>query len=484
MLKRTLFLSLALALTMGSQAKVRLPQMIADNMILQQQTDARLWGWAKPGQKVKVTTSWTKQVYTAQADSKGNWLVKVNVPKASYTPLSITFDDGDKVTVKNVLSGEVWVCAGQSNMEMPVRGFGNCPVEGSNEAVIDASQYKGVHYVKIPSVMSSVPLEDANCHWDVIGPNTVSDCSATGYFFGRLINKALDIPVGLVVANKGGTRVESWPNRDNLTKYTDEVLDSTAITKKFSWDYHYPLLWGNGTFHPILNYTVKGIIFYQGCSNVGDPGDQYSQRLALLVKQWREEFGLGEIPFYFVQIAPYYYDNDVNAISGAKLREQQFKASQIIPNSAIVGTNDAVYPYETQQIHPCQKEKVGERLGFLALNKQYGMKQLIADAPTYKSMKISNDTVYVQLDNLADGISRYEDMQGFELAGEDKVFHKANAYYYWTQGIIITCPDVKKPVAVRYCFRNFQLGNGANQGGLPRFPFRTDNWELIYHRAG
>ena len=196
----------------------------------------------------------------------------------------------------------------------------------------------------------------------------------------------------------------------------------------------------------------------------------------MLVKQWREEFGLGEIPFYFVQIAPYYYDNDVNAISGAKLREQQFKASQIIPNSAIVGTNDAVYPYETQQIHPCQKEKVGERLGFLALNKQYGMKQLIADAPTYKSMKISNDSVYVQLDNLADGISRYEDMQGFELAGEDKVFHKANAYYYWTQGIIITCPEVKKPVAVRYCFRNFQLGNVANQGGLPLFPFRTDNW--------
>ena len=477
MLKRTLFLSLALALTMGSQAKVRLPQMIADNMILQQQTDARLWGWAKPGQKVKVTTSWTKQVYTAQADSKGNWLVKVNVPKASYTPLSITFDDGDKVTVKNVLSGEVWVCAGHSNMEMPVRGFGNCPVEGSNEAVIDASQYKGVHYVKIPSVMSSVPLEDANCHWDVIGPNTVSDCSATGYFFGRLLNKALDIPVGLVVANKGGTRVESWLNRDNLTKYTDEVLDSTAITKKFSWDYHYPLLWGNGTFHPILNYTVKGIIFYQGCSNVGDPGNRYSERLKLLVEQWRQEFGLGELPFYFVQIAPYYQDADgVNGLCGALLREQQVRASKIIPNSDIVCTNDLVYPWETQQIHHSQKRQVGERLAFIALNKNYGMQNVMCESSQFKDLRISNDTCYVHLTNDYGGISRYEDLQGFEVAGSDKVFHKANAYYFWKKGIIITSPDVKQPVAVRYCFRNFQLGNVKNQSELPLFPFRTDNW--------
>ena len=278
------------------------------------------------------------------------------------------------------------------------------------------------------------------------------------------------------MANKGGTRVESWLTRENLQRHTTETLDSLEMVKRFSWDYHRPLLWGNGTFNPILNYTVKGILYYQGCSNVGDPGNQYSERLALLASQWREQFGLGEIPFYFVQIAPYYYDDDVNGVSGALLREQQQRAASLIPNSALVCTNDLVYPWETQQIHPCQKQPVGERLAFIALNKSYGMHTIMCESPSFKELTISNDTCYVRLQNDYDGISRYEDIQGFEVAGADKVFHPAKAYYYWTKGIIITCDEVKKPVAVRYCFRNFQLGNVANQAGLPLFPFRTDNW--------
>ena len=185
---------------------------------------------------------------------------------------------------------------------------------------------------------------------------------------------------------------------------------------------------------------------------------------------------MGEIPFYFVQIAPYYYDDDVNGVSGALLREQQQRAASLIPNSALVCTNDLVYPWETQQIHPCQKQPVGERLAFIALNKSYGMHTIMCESPSFKELTISNDTCYVRLQNDYDGISRYEDIQGFEVAGADKVFHPAKAYYYWTKGIIITCDEVKKPVAVRYCFRNFQLGNVANQAGLPLFPFRTDNW--------
>ncbi len=461
---------------MGAQAKVRLPHMIGDNMVLQQNTEARLWGWDKPGKKVKVTPTWNNETYTAKTGDDGKWMVKVKTPAASYTEYSITFDDGDRVTINGVVCGEVWVCAGQSNMEMPVKGFGNCPVEGYNLAVTDAVNSKGVHYVKIPSVMSMTPLEDADCEWKVCNPNTVGEASATGYFFARLLSRTLNIPVGLVMANKGGTRVESWLTRDNLQRYTQETLDSLEMVKRFEWDYHRPLLWGNGTFNPILNYTVKGILFYQGCSNVGDPGNQYSDRLALLVKQWRSQFGLGDIPFFFVQIAPYYYDDDVNGISGALLREQQFRASQIIPNSAIVCTNDLAYPWETQQIHPCQKQPVGERLAFHALNKTYGMTSIMCESPSFKDMTINEDTCFVHLQNDYYGISRYEDIQGFEVAGDDRVFHKANAYYYWTKGIIITCPEVKKPVAVRYCFRNFQLGNVANQALLPLFPFRTDQW--------
>ena len=475
MLRRILFFAALSTMTLGMQAKVRLPHIIGDNMILQQDSKARLWGWDTPGKAVKVNVSWSKESYSAKTDSKGIWIVGVKTPKASYTPLSITFNDGDKTTINNVLSGEVWVCAGQSNMEMPVKGFGNCPVEGYNKAVMNANEYKGIHYVKIPSVMSTQPLDDAQCEWKVIGPQTVGDASATGYFFAQAINKTLNIPVGLVMANKGGTRVESWLDRDYLEKNTTESLDSMAMVKKFPYDYLRPLLWGNGTFSPILKYTVKGIIFYQGCSNVGDPAGQYTKRLNDLVSQWRRDFKLGDIPFYFVQIAPY-FNSDVNGDWGPRLREQQFNASKIIPNSGIVCTDDLVYPYESQQIHPSQKQQVGERLALQALNKTYGMKDIWCESAEFKDMRISNDTCYINLKNDYNGISRYEDIHGFEVAGADKVFHKANASYYWTKGLIVTSPEVKTPVAVRYAFRNWGYGNVKNAALLPLFPFRTDNW--------
>ena len=475
MLRRILFFAALSTMTLGSQAKVRLPHIIGDNMILQQDSKARLWGWDTPGKAIKVNVSWSKETFSAKTDNNGKWILEVQTPKASYTPLSITFNDGDKATISNVLSGEVWVCAGQSNMEMPVKGFGNCPVEGYNKAVMNANEYKGIHYVKIPSVMSTKPLDDSQCEWIVISPETVGDASATGYFFAQAINKTLNIPVGLVMANKGGTRVESWLDRDYLEKNTTESLDSMAMIKKFPYDYLRPLLWGNGTFSPILKYTVKGIIFYQGCSNVGDPAGQYTKRLNDLVSQWRRDFKLGEIPFYFVQIAPY-FNSDVNGDWGPKLREQQFNASKIIPNSGIVCTDDLVYPYESQQIHPSQKQQVGERLALQALNKTYGMKDIWCESPEFKDMKISNDTCYINLKNDYNAISRYEDIHGFEVAGADKVFHKANASYYWTKGLIITCPEVKTPVAVRYAFRNWGYGNVKNGALLPLFPFRTDNW--------
>ena len=472
------------AFALGGQAKVRLPHILSDNMIVQQNTQVRLWGWAKAGSKVSVKTSWSDAVETTKTGKDGRWMLKVPTPKASYEPLSITFDDGDGVVVlQNVLAGEVWVCAGQSNMEMPMKGFGNCPVEGYNDEVIAARQYRGIHYVKIPSEMRVEPQEDALCEWKENGPETIGDASATGYFFAQTVNRALDIPVGLIMANKGGSRVESWLTKENLEKYTDEPTDSAGIVRfKPEYDYYRALLWGNGTFNPILNYTIKGILYYQGCSNVGDPGNQYSERMKILVDQWRKQFDLGEIPFYFVEIAPFHYDN-VNADNAARLREQQYRASTIIPNSGLVCTNDLVYPYEKTQIHPAQKRQVGQRLAYLALNKTYGMTTVGCLSPSFKDMKIVGDTVDIHLNNDLGAISRFEDIQGFELAGEDRVFHPARAEHFWKPGgdywnetIRIMSPEVKRPVAVRYCFKNFQIGNLKNAAGLPLFPFRTDNW--------
>lgn len=470
-------------LACSAQAKVRLSHLVGDNMVLQQQTEARLWGWAKAGKEVKVTCSWNNEVYKAKAAKDGSWIVKVKTPKASMEPQKITFNDGDELTIGNVLIGEVWVCAGQSNMEMPVRGFGNCPVENFNQHVLDAAQSAGVRSIKIPSIMRMEPQQDAQAEWRVCSPQTVADFSATGYFFARLVSRTLGIPVGLIEANKGGSRVESWLTKENLQKYTNEPTDSMGIVNfKPQWDYQRALLWGNGTFNPILNATVKGILFYQGCSNVGDPAGQYTSRLKLLVEQWRQQFGLGDIPFYFVQIAPYVSGN-AQGDWNARLQEQQYNASKVIPNSGIICTNDLVYPYEGDQIHPAQKQPVGERLAYLALNQQYGYTALPCQSLSYKEMMIRNDTVFVHFDNEYGAISRFEGIEGFEVAGDDRVFHKAEARHFWRPGgqkwdeaIIVVSPEVKHPVALRYCFRNWQLGNLKNAAGLPLFPFRTDNW--------
>lgn len=479
-------LTVLMGIAVSMQGKVKLPHLVSDNMVIQQQTDVRLWGWAKAGSKVVATTSWSTQRSETKADKQGRWLLTVRSPQASYTPLSITFDDGDGlVTINNVLAGEVWVCAGQSNMEMPVKGFGMCPVEDYNQVVIDAAHHSGVRSAKIPSIMRMEPQEDAQTEWRNCSPKIVNEFSATGYFFARMMHQALDIPIGLIEANKGGSRVESWLTKENLEKYTDEPTDTMGIVNfKKEWDYHRALVWGNGTFNPILNYTVKGILFYQGCSNVGDPGNQYSDRLKLLVEQWRQQFKLGEIPFYFVEIAPYAYDGDnLNGLSGALLREQQFRASQIIPNSSLVCTNDLVYPYETTQIHPTQKRQVGERLAFTALSRDYGFETIQYKSSSYKDMTIKNDTIFIHTQDNYWCDAPFEQMKGFEIAGEDKVFYPAEARHfwqpgggYWDEAIIVTSPQVKKPVAVRYCFRNFQIGNVKNGGNMPLFPFRTDKW--------
>ena len=483
--KKGLLFMMLMAVATAGQAKVRLPHLVSDNMVIQQQTDVRLWGWAKAGRKVTATTSWSDQKAEAKADKQGRWLLTVKSPAASYEPLSITFDDGDgKVTISNVLAGEVWVCAGQSNMEMPVKGFGGCPVLNYNQEVLNAAGKRQVRSAKIPSIMRMTPQEDANTEWRECSPATVGEFSATGYFFAKLVNKALDIPIGLIEANKGGSRVESWLTKENLEKYTQEPTDTMGIVNyKKEFDYQRALVWGNATFNPILNYTVKGILFYQGCSNVGDPGDQYSQRLKLLVDQWRSQFGLGEIPFYFVQIAPYRYDDDNNATSGALLREQQFKAQQIIPNSSLICINDLVYPYEYSQIHPAQKQQVGERLAYTALARDYGFEGILYQSSTFKDMNIKGDAIYIHLDNNYHTDAPFEDIQGFEIAGEDKVFYPAQAQHfwqpgggYWDEAIKLSSPQVKNPVAVRYCFKNFQIGNVKNGANLPLFPFRTDNW--------
>lgn len=468
-----------LALGAPAGAKVVLHHLVGDNMVLQQQTRARVWGKADPGKTVRVVPSWSGKTYTAKAGKDGAWEVFLDTPAAGMTPYEITFSDGTPLKIGNVLIGEVWVAGGQSNMEMPVRGFGNCPVDDYNDVVAESAAFPAVRYAKIPSVTSMVPLEDADTKWNVISPETVPWASAVGYFFARRLFLSLGIPVGIIEANKGGTRVEGWLSRENLEKYTREPLDEAAIEKAFPGnEWHRPLVWGNGTFNPVLKYTVKGILFYQGCSNVGNPGNQYSERLALLVRQWRDQFGLGEIPFHFVQICPFGGTGTEKEQVGtwvSLLQEQQFKASREIPNSALVCTMDCVYPYEVNQIHPAAKKKVGERLAYLTLNRTYGMTSFAAQSPSYRDMEVRDGRIYVSFDNMEGGMNRMYDIRGFEIAGEDRVFHKADAVPEGNR-LRLSSPEVPAPVAVRYAFHNWPEANFGNGLGLPLFPFRSDDW--------
>ena len=453
-------------------AKIRLPHILCDNMVLQQQADVQLWGWAKPKATVSIKPSWGAN-HTTIADKDGRWSLRVHTPKASYTPLSITFSDGEAVTLHNILAGEVWVCAGQSNMEMPLKGFDECTVEGYQDAVADAGRIYGMRYVKIPSVMRATPQDDADCHWQVVDSNTANYCSAVGYFFARRLHEIINVPIGLILANKGGTIVESWLDENNLKSYTKEPVDSSEIACKYSVDWLRPLLWGNGTFHPIINYSIRGILYYQGCSNVGRNAEDYAERLSLLISQWRRNFNSPNLPFYFVEIAPHSYGNPLG-IEAAFIRAQQQRVAGRVNNTVLIGTNDLVYPSEIDQIHPCQKRQIGERLAMTAAARDYGFDKIFYRSPSFERLEIRQDSCFVHLKDTYNGVVAVTSYEGFEIAGQDKVYYKAHAQYLHNNTFLLTSSNVSCPVAVRYCYHNFQLGNVKNQAGLPLLPFKTD----------
>ena len=476
-MKKLLFTLFLLLGVLVLDAKVKLPALVSDNMLLQQQTDARLWGWAKPGATVRVTPSWDGQTVSCQADAQGRWRVSVKTPAASYTPYDITIDDGEPLTLKGVLVGEVWLASGQSNMQMPLKGFGGCCVKNGVDEVIRSADYPAIRFFTVSTEQAYELQEDCKGRWEVPSVHTSAEFSATAWFFATSLEKALRVPVGIIVSAYGGSKVESWLSREILEGYPDVDLSREAI-ERCDPPYERPLLMYNAMIWPIRNYTFKGIIWYQGESNVG-AHQTYARRLATMVDLWRDNFGLGEIPFYFVEIAPYDYDSPVQDGKGAYLREAQFKAQALIPNSAMVSTNDAVETYERHNIHPRNKDVVGHRLSYLALNLTYGLKQINCFGPQYKSWQAKGNEAWVAFDNLQMGICRNYDLRGFEVAGEDRVFYPADkVWLHWqTNEMVISSEKVAHPVAVRYGFGDFMPGTMIGGNELPTIPFRTDDWE-------
>ena len=477
-MKSLLHLLAALFLMIGNvEAKIKLPSLLSDNMVLQQQTSVRLWGESSPNATVTVAPSWSKAAAHTKADNKGCWELFIQTPAASFTQHTLKFTDGESVTLRNILIGEVWLCAGQSNMVMPLNGFDYCPIRDANQVIADAPNHPVIRMVTIKPKVALTPQMYTEGSWQMPSTENAKMFSAAAYHYALALQRTLQVPVGIITSAWGGSRVEGWLPKEILKTYKDEDLSIVGTTDKVPV-YMQGMLMYNALIYPCHNYTIKGFLWYQGESNVKS-SHTYAERLATMVEHWRTLWKQKDLPFYFVEIAPFACEYKRDGWIGALLREAQFKAQSLIPNSGMIGTNDLVEDYEEPQIHTCNKKDIGERLAFMALNRTYRYVGVESDYPSYKSMNISGDKIEIALNHAERGISPWIGIKGFEIAGDDKVFHPAEASLNQKEHTItVFSNEVKQPIAVRYCFRNFLKGNVINLRNLPLIPFRTDDWHL------
>jgi len=470
-MKKTLSLLAAYiiaAFNLSTYAEVKLPSIFGDNMVLQQQTEVAVWGKATANSTVTVKTSWNGKTYSVRAGGDGKWKTRIATPAAGG-PYTLTISDGKPFVIKNVMIGEVWVCSGQSNMEMPMKGYRNQPVTGSNEYIATSSNNQ-IRLITVPRLASIVPLDDFTGSWKLCEPENVAEFSATAYFFGLMINRILNVPVGLICTSWGGTRIEPWMSEEGLKSFDWVKLpDKTVVPEKLSQQT--PTVLFNAMINPIAGYGIKGAIWYQGEANRNEPA-QYQKLMPGLAQDWRSVWGVGDFPMFYVQIAP--YDYGPTGLNSAYLREAQLKASTAIPNFGMACIMDTG---EKDCIHPANKKAAGDRLAYLALVKTYGKKGFACEGPVLKDMKVEGSMVYLTFDHAPNGLTSFgKTLSCFEVAGANKRFYPAQAFIT-NAGITLFSPAVAQPVAVRYAFKDFIMGDLFNTEGLPASSFRTDEWE-------
>lgn len=457
---------LALNLSLVAQARIRLPSLIGPNMVLQQQTQAPLWGWARSGSAVSVTTSWNKKIYTAKADATGNWRVAVTTPAAGG-PYTLTFSDGESLRIDNVLVGEVWICSGQSNMGMPMRGFTAQPILNSN-AIITASENPSLRLFDVSQAAALTPQTDCKGQWKPATPATVREFSAIAYQFGQMLQQQLKVPVGLVLSAVGGTRIESWMSQSSLRPFPEVYIPASLDTVRAPHKESTALF--NGMVAPLVGYGIRGFIWYQGESNRHEPA-LYGKLFPAMVRDWRQQWKQGDFPFYYVQIAP--YGSVDKTRSGPKLREAQLNAMALIPNSGMASTMDVGMD---KYIHFIDKTTPARRLLYWALAKTYGNDGIGYCGPIFKTMTVNGARATLTFDQAANGLTSFgKPLTLFEVAGADKVFHPATAVIKGEK-IEVDSEQVSAPVAVRYAFKEFVMGDLFNTEGLPASSFRTDDW--------
>lgn len=457
---------------------LKLGSVFTDNMVLQQQSQTPVWGWAKENSKISMTTSWDGISYDVTTDKNGKWKILVTTPVAGG-PYTITVKGSNIIELKNVYIGEVWLASGQSNMSMLLKGYENQPVMHSTEAILKSKGRK-IHFINIPAMAAyRVQEEFENAKWETSSLSTTGDCSAVCWFFADLLNQQLDIPVGIINASYGGSNVEAWMT-DVACREFPGIQVPEKIEEKSQWIGNVPTLLYNGMIHPIVGYNIKGMIWYQGESNIFNV-PRYAPSVAAMVKDWRKIWSVGDFPFYFAQIAPYDY-KEWNFFTpqwpeiSAYQREAQMKSQSLIPNSKMAVLLDVGEEY---QIHPSQKKEVGQRLALLALANTYGAKGFEFESPEYERMEIEGDKAIIHFSKQFMGLTSYgKELNLFEIAGDNKVFVKAKAHIDGEKGtVVVSSYLVKEPKAVRYAFKDYVQAELFGTGGLPVSSFRTDDWE-------
>jgi sialate O-acetylesterase len=479
----TFIACLVFALT--ASADVKLPNVLGSGMVLQRDLTVPVWGWAEAGEK--VTVSFAGQTKTAKAGDDGKWMVKLSALKANAKATSLIVEGNNKISLDNILVGEVWICSGQSNMEWRLSGTTNAKEE------IAASDYPLVRLFDVPGhTTSPKPQEEGRGNWQVCSQKTSGGFSAVGYFFGRRLHKELDVPVGLIGSNWGGTRIEPWTTLEGfesvpeLSKIAEQVKNYKADTKVGGGS---PSAIYNSMVHPLTPFAMRGGIWYQGESN-GREGITYYQKKHALVNGWRKAFQNKDLGFYWVQLANFQQpkNNPAGGDGWAKIREAQTKALDI-PHTGMAVAIDLADAHNPRDIHPRNKQDVGGRLAQWALHQTYGKKDLVPTGPFYKSHQVKGSEIHLSFDHVGKGLMvgkkikleptvevKGGKLEHFSIAGEDKKWVWADATIEGNT-VVVSSKEVKKPVAVRYGFTmNPANANLYNKDGIPALPFRTDDW--------
>jgi sialate O-acetylesterase len=498
-----------------ANADIKLPSVIGSHMVLQQETPIQIWGWAEPGEEICVT--FADQKAQTSANGEGRWKITLKAMTAGRDSYRMTIcgTQSQPVVLDDILLGEVWVCSGQSNMEWELWKTHSPTPE------IQRADIPHIRLFHVPRKVSNLPLEDVEAEWKVCNPETARYFSAVAYYFGREIHQKLKVPVGLISTRWGGTRIEPWTPVSGFDSVPElhgivEEMESAEkeyrkILKEFlpkleGWtekihlalsqgtdlplqpeipqhpqhDPQAPTALYNAMIHPLIQFAIRGVIWYQGESN-RDDGLIYTKKMEALIKGWRKVWNVGDFPFYYVQLAPFNYNyipEEEGSCIPDYLRLPLIWEAQVnalrIPNTGMAVTTDIGNLYD---IHPQNKKDVGHRLSLWALAQTYGLKGLVYSGPLYKSMNVEEDKIRIRCDHVGSGLISLDNrpLTWFEIAGQDRIFYKARAEIYG-DSVLVWSERVAEPVAVRFGWHQLAEPNLGNREGLPASPFRTDRW--------